>query len=133
MDIYSAQVVFNRGHNFDRIDLTNSPSVSVNELQQRLKARLPAALKWHGEMKGQELENAVTRCGWHDDHQLYRVAGGRIHHLQLVHDCGESAVEGDRDSARRRGGAGNINAMFLGEALLMGVIGSARGLFLDIL
>src|ERR1035438_6009786 len=61
MDIYSAQTVFGRGHNFDRIDLMNTPSVPVNELQQRLRARLPAGIEvMRPEMKGQALENAVT-------------------------------------------------------------------------
>ena len=40
MDIYSAQFVFDRGHNFDRIDLMNAPAVAVNELQKRLQASI---------------------------------------------------------------------------------------------
>jgi len=72
MDIYSAQVVFDRGHNFDRIDLMNSPAVSVDELQRRLKARLPAGIEAiRPEMKGQALENAefaITDSGWLDGH-----------------------------------------------------------------
>jgi putative ABC transport system permease protein len=108
MDIYSAQVVFNRGHNFDRIDLTNSPGVPVNVNCSSGCARvcrraLKSAAGDEGTVAG---KRGDRHAAGHADHQLYRVAGGRIHHLQLVHDCGESAVEGDRDSARRRGGAG---------------------------
>ena len=44
MDIYSAQAVFDRGHNFDRIDLMNAPAVPVDEVQRRLRAQLPAGI-----------------------------------------------------------------------------------------
>ena len=33
MDVYSAQVEFDRGRNFDRIDLLNSPGTSVESVQ----------------------------------------------------------------------------------------------------
>jgi putative ABC transport system permease protein len=132
MDIYSAQVVFNRGHNFDRIDLTNSPSVSVNELQQRLKARLPAGIEVaRPEMKGQELENAVTamRLGMTITSFIALLVG-----VYIIFNSFTIAVNQrwKEIGILRAVGVerGNINAMFLGEALLMGVIGSGAGIVL---
>src|ERR1019366_6411608 len=61
MDIYSAQTVFGRGHNFDRIDLMNAPSVPVDTLQARLRAQLQPGIEvMRPEMAGQALANAVT-------------------------------------------------------------------------
>src|SRR5262245_57308184 len=45
MDVFNAQFVFNRGRNFDRIDLMNEPDVTVAEMQQRLRARLPSGIE----------------------------------------------------------------------------------------
>ena len=61
MDVYSAQVVFDRGRNFDRIDLMNSPGTSVEAVQDRLRSRLPAGIDVvRPEARGQALENTLT-------------------------------------------------------------------------
>ena len=130
MDIYSAQVVFDRGHNFDRIDLMNSPAVAVNELQQRLRARLPAGIEaMRPEMKGQALENAVTamRLGMLITSFIALLVG-----VYIIFNSFTIAVNQrwKEIGILRAAGVerGNISAMFLGEALFMGVIGSAAGI-----
>ena len=132
MDIYSAQVVFDRGHNFDRIDLMNAPGVSVNDLQQRLKARLPAGIEvMRPEMKGQALENAVTamRLGMMITSFIALLVG-----VYIIFNSFTIAVNQrwKEIGILRAVGVerGNINAMFLGEALLMGVVGSIAGIAL---
>ena len=130
MDIYSAQVVFGRGHNFDRIDLMNSPAVSVDELQRRLKARLPAGIEaTRPEMKGQSLENAVTamRLGMLMTSFIALLVG-----IYIIFNSFTIAVNQRWKEIGILRAVGverrNINAMFLCEALLMGVIGSGAGI-----
>lgn len=129
MDIYSAQVVFNRGHNFDRIDLMNAPGVGVSELEQRLRARLPAGIEVERpEMKGESLENAVTamRVGMLITSFIALLVG-----VYIIFNSFTIAVNQRWKEIGILRAVGverrNINAMFLGEALVMGVIGSAVG------
>ncbi len=130
MDIYSAQVVFDRGHNFDRIDLVNSPSVSVQDLQQSLRARLPAGIDvMRPEMAGQALENAVTamRLGMMITSFIALLVGVYIifnsFTIAVNQRWKEIGILRAIGVERR-----NINAMFLGEALSMGVLGSSVGI-----
>jgi putative ABC transport system permease protein len=130
MDIYSAQVVFDRGHNFDRIDLVNSPLVAVNDLQRRLQARLPAGIEvMRPDMKGPALENAVTamRLGMLLTSFIALLVG-----VYIIFNSFTIAVNQrwKEIGILRAVGVerGNINAMFLGEALFMGVVGSIAGI-----
>ena len=130
MDIYSAQVVFDRGHNFDRIDLMNSPAVAVTDLQQRLRARLPAGIDvMRPEMMGEALENAVTamRLGMMITSFIALLVG-----VYIIFNSFTIAVNQrwKEIGILRAVGVerGNINAMFMGEALFMGVIGSGVGI-----
>ena len=130
MDIYSAQVVFGRGYNFDRIDLMNSPAVSVKELQQRLRARLPAGIEvMRPDMKGAALENAVTamRLGMLITSFIALLVG-----VYIIFNSFTIAVNQRWKEIGILRAVGverrNINAMFLGEALFMGVIGSGVGI-----
>ncbi|HZL51260.1 MAG TPA: ABC transporter permease [Terracidiphilus sp.] len=130
MDIYSAQVVFDRGHNFDRIDLINSPAVSVGELQGRLHAKLPAGIEvMRPEMKGQALENAVTamRLGMLITSFIALLVG-----VYIIFNSFTIAVNQRWKEIGILRAVGverrNINAMFLGEALFMGVVGSIVGI-----
>jgi ABC-type transport system, involved in lipoprotein release, permease component len=130
MDIYSTQVVFGRGHNFDRIDLMNAPDVAVNDLQQRLRQRLPAGIEVERpEMKGQSLENAVTamRVGMLLTSYIALLVG-----LYIIFNSFTIAVNQRWKEIGILRAVGverrNINAMFLCEALVMGVVGSALGI-----
>lgn len=130
MDVYSAQTVFNRGHNFDRVDLMNSPGVTVNELQQRLRARLPAGIEaMRPETMGQSMENAVTamRLGMLITSFIALLVGVYIifnsFTIAVNQRWKEIGILRAIGVERR-----NINAMFLGEALFMGVVGSGVGI-----
>jgi putative ABC transport system permease protein len=130
MDVYSAQIVFNRGRNFDRIDLMNAPSVPVDVLQQRLRDRLPAGLQAvRPQIRGQALENAVTamRLGMLITSFIALLVG-----IYIIFNSFTIAVNQrwKEIGILRAVGVerGNINGMFLGEALLMGVIGSFAGI-----
>ena len=130
MDIYSAQVVFGRGHNFDRVDVMNSPAVGVNELQKRLRAELPAGIEvMRPEMMGQALENAVTamRLGMLITSFIALLVG-----VYIIFNSFTIAVNQrwKEIGILRAVGVerGSINAMFMGEALFMGVIGSCAGI-----
>jgi putative ABC transport system permease protein len=130
MDVYSAQVVFGRGHNFDRIDLVNAPGVPVNVLQQRLRARLPPGIEvMRPEMQGQALENALTamRLGMLITSFIALLVGVYIifnsFTIAVNQRWKEIGILRAIGVERR-----NINAMFLGEALSMGVIGSGVGI-----
>ncbi|HEY4380057.1 MAG TPA: FtsX-like permease family protein [Acidobacteriaceae bacterium] len=130
MDIYSAQTVFGRGHNFDRIDLMNTPAVPVEELQKSLHARLPAGIEvMRPEMAGQALANAVTamRLGMLITSFIALLVG-----VYIIFNSFTIAVNQrwKEIGILRAIGVerGKINAMFMGEAAIMGVVGSGLGI-----
>jgi putative ABC transport system permease protein len=130
MDIYSAQVVFNRGRNFDRIDLMNAPSVSVDSLQQQLRARLPAGMEAvRPQMRGQALESTVTamRLGMLISSFIALLVGVYIilNSFTIAVNQRWKEIGILRAIGVERAG---IKTMFMAEALLMGLLGSAAGI-----
>jgi len=130
MDVYSAQVVFGRGRNFDRIDVMNAPGVTVSDLQKRLQARLPAGIEVdRPETKGQSLENTVTamRVGTMITSFIALLVG-----VYIIFNSFTIAVNQRWKEIGILRAVGverrNINAMFLIEAMVMGVVGSALGI-----
>jgi putative ABC transport system permease protein len=130
MDIYSAQVVFNRGHNFDRIDLMSSPDVPVETLQKTLHAELPAGFEIAPpKSRGQGLESAVTamRVGLTVTSFTSLLVG-----VYIIFNSFTIAVNQRWKEIGILRAVGverrNINLMFLCEAFLMGMIGSALGI-----
>jgi putative ABC transport system permease protein len=130
MDVYSAQVVFRRGRKFDRIDLMNAPNVSVEIVQQRLRAELPPGVEVdRPEVRGQALENAVTamRVGILITSFVALLVG-----VYIIFNSFTIAVNQrwKEIGILRAVGVeqGNVSRMFLFEALLMGVIGSLVGI-----
>ena len=130
MDVYSAQVVFDRGRNFDRIDLLNSEDTPVEEVQRRLRDRLPSGLETvRPEVRGQALENAVTamRLGMLITSFIALLVG-----VYIIFNSFTIAVNQrwKEIGILRAIGVerGNITWMFLGEALVMGAAGSLIGI-----
>jgi putative ABC transport system permease protein len=130
MDVYSAQVVFHRGRKFDRIDLMNAPGIPVEVVQQRLRAQLPPGVEVdRPEVRGQALENAVTamRLGILITSFVALLVG-----VYIIFNSFTIAVNQrwKEIGILRAVGVerGNVSRMFLGEALLMGVIGSLVGI-----
>ncbi len=130
MDVYAAQVVFGRGHNFDRIDVMNDPSVSVDALQKDLRSRLPAGIQVERpEVRGEGLENAsaVLREGMLVTSFIALLVGLFIIFNFFMISVNQRwkeigilrAVGAERSS---------ISRMFLIEAIFMGAIGSVIGI-----
>ncbi len=129
MDVFNAQFVFNRGRNIDRIDLMNEPEVKVEELQQRLRERLPSGLEiTRPAARGQGIENSVSamRIGMTLASFIALLVGVFIifntFSISVNQRWKEIGILRALGVERR-----NVQRMFLGEAVIMGVIGSAIG------
>jgi putative ABC transport system permease protein len=130
MDIYAAEVVFERGRNFDRIDLLNQADTSVETLQQALRERLPPGIEvLRPEVRGQELENVVTAM------RLVMLIASVVALLVgifIIFNSFSIAVNQRWKEIGILRAAGvtrrGIATMFLGEAALLGAIGSGVGL-----
>jgi len=130
MDVYSAQLVFNRGRNFDRVDLVNSADVPIETVQQRLRERLPGGVDvLRPEVRGEALENAVTamRVG-----MLISSFVALLVCIYIIFNSFTIAVNQRWKEIGILRAVGverrNIRRMFLAEALLMGVLGSLLGI-----
>jgi len=132
MDVFNAQFVFGRGRNLDRIDLMNEPEVTVEELRRRLRERLPVGLEIERpSSRGQGLESAVKgmNIGMTVTSLIALLVGMFIIFNTFSISVNQRwkeigvlrAIGVERKNAQR---------MFLGEAAVMGLIGSALGVFL---
>jgi putative ABC transport system permease protein len=129
MDIYSAQFVFNRGRNFDRIDMMTDPTISLQEVQARLRQQLPSGFEIERPAsRGEELEKTVAamREGLTITSFVALLVGVFIifnsFSIAVNQRWKEIGILRALGVERR-----NIQRMFLGEAMLMGVIGSLLG------
>lgn len=129
MDVYSAQVMFDRGHNFDRIDIINSPGSTPDALAARLKRVLPPGLDVvRPAVRGEALQQTVAamRLGMEITSYvalfvgIYLIfnsfsiaANQRTHDLAILRAIGVERF--------------NVLRMFLFEAALIGVAGSFIG------
>ena len=130
MDVFNAQFVFNRGRNIDRIDLMNEPEVEVEALLQRLKAVLPAGVEVsRPAARGQGIEKAVAsmRIGMTVASFIALLVGVFIifntFNIAVNQRWKEIGILRAIGVERR-----NVQWMFLGEALVMGVLGSVVGI-----
>jgi putative ABC transport system permease protein len=130
MDVFNAQFVFNRGRSFDRLDLMNEPEVPVETLQQRLRERLPAGIEvTRPAARGQGIENAVSamRLGMTLASLIALLVGVFI----IFNTCSISVNQRWKEIGILRAlgvERANVQRMFLGEALVMGLLGSALGI-----
>jgi putative ABC transport system permease protein len=129
MDVLNAQFVFGRGINFDRVEVMNQPDVAVEELQRRLRERLPAGLEVERpSSRGQGLENAVKgmNIGMTVTSLIALLVGMFIifntFSISVNQRWKEIGVLRAIGVERK-----NVRRMFLGEAAVMGLIGSALG------
>ncbi|MGH9935331.1 MAG: FtsX-like permease family protein, partial [Blastocatellia bacterium] len=132
MDVFNAQFVFGRGRNFDRIDLMNEPEVTVEELQRRLRERLPTGLEIERpSSRGQGLESTVKgmNIGMTVTSLIALLVGMFIifntFSISVNQRWKEIGVLRAIGVERK-----NVQRMFLGEAAVMGLIGSALGVAL---
>lgn len=129
MDIYSARLVFNRGRNFDRIDLMTDPNVAVETVQQRLRERLSSGLQvTRPSMRDEGLDNWVGAMDLGQEVMSYVALAIGVF---LIFNSFSVAVNQrwkEIGILRALGvEARNIQRMFLGEAVVLGVLGSAMG------
>ncbi|HEY3027304.1 MAG TPA: FtsX-like permease family protein [Pyrinomonadaceae bacterium] len=132
MDIYAAQAAFDRGQKFDRIDMVTAPGVAVEAVQQDLRGRLPAGLEVvRPDLRGQNIENAVSsvRLGLAITSLLALTIGVFIifnsFSISVNQRWKEIGILRSLGVTRRE-----VQQMFLGEAAVMGLIGSAAGVAL---
>lgn len=135
MDVFNAQFIFNRGRNIDRIDLMNEPEVSVDEVAARIRSRIPAGIEvTPPTARGQGIEKAVSamRVGMLIASFIALLVGVFIifntFNIAVSQRWKEIGVLRAIGVERR-----NIQSMFLVEALVMGMIGSACGIALGYL
>lgn len=129
MDIYGAQHVFGRGNNYDRIDIVTSPGVEVDGVRASLRERLPPGIEVTSPiLRGKNIENVVATMsqGFLLTSLVALLVGAfiifnsfNIAVNQRWKEVGILRAVGVERS--------NVSRMFLGEALLMGVIGSGAG------
>jgi putative ABC transport system permease protein len=129
MDIFNAQFVFNRGRNFDRIDLMNAPDVPVEVLQERLRERLPAGIEVvRPASRGQGIDNAVSAVtnGFLITSFIALLVGVFIIFNSFSISVNQRWKEIGilRAIGVERAG---VQRMFLGEAVVMGLLGSLLG------
>lgn len=129
MDIYSARVMFNRGRDFDRIDLISDPNLAVEAVQMRLRARLPTGLDiTRPSMRGQSMDNWVSAMNLGQQVMSYLALAVGVF---LIFNSFSIAVNQRwKEIAILRAlgvEARQIQRMFLGEAVVVGTAGSVLG------
>jgi putative ABC transport system permease protein len=132
MDIYAAQAAFNRGAKFDRIDIGTAPERPVDGVQRDLRLRLPAGLTVvRPDLRGQSIENAASsvRLGLAITSLLALTIGVFIifnsFSISVNQRWKEIGILRSLGVTRR-----GVQQMFLIEAAVMGLIGSAVGVAL---
>jgi putative ABC transport system permease protein len=129
MDVYSAQFVFHRGRNFDRIDIMTDPHVPLEHVQAALRQKLPAGFDVdRPAARGEEMEKTVAamRQGLTITSFVALLVG-----VFIIFNSFSIAVNQRWKEIGILRALGveqrNIQRMFLGEAVLMGAIGSLLG------
>jgi len=129
MDLASAQLAFDQKDKIDRIDIMTEPGASVAVVQQNLQSRLPPGLEVvPPDRRGQGLEKAVSamRLGLFIMSLLALMVGVFIIFNSLSVSVNQRWKE--IGVLRAIGVEGShIQGMFLIEATLMGLVGSALG------
>jgi putative ABC transport system permease protein len=129
MDIYAAQAAFGRADRVDRIDIMTTAGTSVDPVEQDLRGRLPAGLEVaRPDRRGQGLEKAVSamRLGLFIMSLLALMVGVFIIFNSLSVSVNQRWKE---IGVLRAVGveSAHVQEMFLGEAVVLGLVGSAAG------
>ena len=136
MDVFNAQFVFNRGRNIDRIDLLHDEEMGdAAALAARLRAILPPGIEvTPPSARGQGIEKAISAM------QIGMLVASFIALLVgvfIIFNTFSIAVNQRWKEIGILRAIGverrNVQGMFLGEAALMGLIGSLLGIGLGYL
>jgi len=130
MDIYAAREMFGKGGRIDRIDVANDPGVPAETLTKDLQAKLPAGITvLRPSLRGQALESSVSSM--HFGLTIMSFLALTICVFLIFNSFSISLNQRWKEigilraiGVKRRG----IRLMFLGESILLGLIGSAVGI-----
>jgi putative ABC transport system permease protein len=129
MDIHAAQSAFDRTGKFDRIDIMTDPRANVDAVQQTLRSRLPAALEIaKPDRRGEGLEKAVSAM--HLSLVIMSLLAVTVGVFIIFNSMSVSVNQRWKEIGILRSigvEAGRIQKMFLAEAIVMGLVGSALG------
>ena len=129
MDISSAQELFGLGNKIDRIDVANAADVKVDKLQRDLAVRLPGGIDAvRPDLRGQSLENTISTM--HVAFTITSILALTIGIFIIFNSFSISLNQRWKEIAVLRAlgvESGNIRRMFLAEAVILGLIGSALG------
>jgi putative ABC transport system permease protein len=135
MDIYSAQFVFGRGRTFDRIDVALNEGVKVDDGTRRIEAKLGPGYKVEPPLRrGKQTESLLEAFsqGLFLSSIMALLVG-----LFLIFNAFAVSVTQRRAQIgilRALGVTrGQIQSLFLGESLLLGLLGSIAGVAAGIL
>jgi putative ABC transport system permease protein len=129
MDIYAAQSIFNRGANFDRIDVMTAPDVPIETTRQALRARLPSGVEVAPPaLRGENIEGVVATLS---QGLLVTSFVALLVGVFLIFNSFGIAVNQQWKEIGVLRALGvesrNVQLMFLGEAVLIGALGSIIG------
>ena len=135
MDIYAAQKVFGRGKRFDRIDIAVKEGAIVEDVQRKLESVLGPGFQVESPMaRGAQFESLS---------QLYSVSADLTSAFALfiglfiIFNTFSIAVAQRRREIgvlRMLGSTqGQIRALYFGESLIIGIVGSSLGIALGLL
>src|SRR6185436_9870631 len=129
MDIHAAQQAFDHVGKFDRIDVMTAPSANIDAVQQTLRARLPAALEiTKPDRRGEGLEKAVSAM--HLSLLIMSLLAVTVGVFIIFNSMSVSVNQRSKEIGVLRSigvEAGRIQKMFLVEAVVLGMVGSALG------
>jgi putative ABC transport system permease protein len=135
MDIYAAQKVFGRGRKFDRIDLAASEGAAVPEVQKQLQAMLGPGFEVDSpSARGKQFESLSSVYGMLANiTSLFALFIGMF----IIYNSFAIAVTQRRSEigiVRALGATrGQIQALFLTESAILGLIGAGVGLLFGLL
>ncbi|HEX7477425.1 MAG TPA: FtsX-like permease family protein [Polyangiales bacterium] len=130
MDVYAAQLAFNRGRRFDRIDIIPQPDAEVGELAQRLEhALLGKVAVTRPQRRSQEAERLLA--GFQLALSMASVVALFVGGFIVYNSLAIAVVQRRREIGILRAlGATRpqVITLFVGEGLLMGLVGAGLGL-----
>ncbi len=135
MDIYAAQKVFGRGRKFDRIDLAATEGTALPELQRQLSAMLGAGFEVESpSARGKQFEALSSVYGMLANiTSLFALFIGMF----IIYNSFAIAVTQRRSEigiVRALGATrGQIQALFLTESAILGLIGASFGVLFGLL